>query len=439
MASLPSRRDGRLVSITAEVDTGDPLDYFANRTAWGCYWERPFDGFSFCGLGSAWQTTPSAGSPPANGGELASLSSDSIILSSGSAAPGPMLFGAFPFPPVPSKSNGSWRLPQGLVFPEVAITRIDGQMWVTLNQMVRCSDELALEEKLPPHPYQGRVIDSDEPGVQIERIDAPGPAGWNASIDQALRAIDRGDLEKVVLARCSDRRFSTPINPRFVLERLRASYPETSIFGVSEGQTTFLGASPERLAKVTRESVEVPCLAGSIGRGDNEREDYLNAERLLTDEKNRREHRAVRNFVAEALTPLCADLAIDPEPSIVTVKNIHHLFSYVEGALKDGNRVLDVIRTLHPTPAVAGTPREDALRFIGDHEPFERGLFAGAVGWVNLSGEGDFTVALRSGLLEGSRARVFAGCGIVAGSEPNDEWRETELKLQPMLSALGAG
>jgi menaquinone-specific isochorismate synthase len=252
----------------------------------------------------------------------------------------------------------------------------------------------------------------------------------------ALDAIARGELAKVVLARSVELSAHRPFSLERALRTLAERYPTCTVFALALGEQVFLGATPERLAAVTGGTVTTVALAGSIPRQPDPATDTLLLARLRASSKDHREHRFVVEAIRSALEPLCRRLTVADEPVVLTMPNVYHLATPITGILADGSGVLDVAARLHPTPAVAGTPREAALAFIRAYEPVWRGWYAGALGWVEASGDGELVVALRSGILHRTRARIAAGCGIVADSDPESEWEEAEAKLRPMLEAL---
>ncbi len=261
---------------------------------------------------------------------------------------------------------------------------------------------------------------------------------WTAAVTAITDAIDAGAVDKTVLARevtlRGDRGFDVP----GALAGLGEGYPACTVFAFHREGACFLGATPERLVRVEGRKVYATCLAGTAPRGSNADEDAAAADALMRDAKERREHELVVRMIAGALTPLCREIDVPPRPSIMTMPNVQHLHTPIEGTLAAHAGVLDLVERLHPTPAVGGMPREAALSRIGRHERFDRGWYAGPIGWIDAHGDGEFAVALRSALVHGDKARLFAGCGIVARSEPEAELAESELKLRPLLEAFGA-
>jgi menaquinone-specific isochorismate synthase len=222
-----------------------------------------------------------------------------------------------------------------------------------------------------------------------------------------------------------------------VLNGLRQRFPDCYAFSAATGRgPSFIGASPERLVRVSQNVFETEALAGSARRGLGASEDAALAAALQHNEKDLREHRHVVDSIVRRLAPLGLELEFDESPAIRRLANVQHLATPIRATLPDGVRLLDALARLHPTPAVGGTPREAAVKAIRELEGFPRGLYAGALGWLNARGGGEFFVGIRSALIDGASARVYAGAGIVSGSEPDREYTETELKFHAVQDAL---
>lgn len=260
---------------------------------------------------------------------------------------------------------------------------------------------------------------------------------YRAAVRRGLDRISAGDFQKIVLARAIDLAANRALHPLEVLNGLRERFPDCYAFSAATGAgPSFIGASPERLVRVSQGVVETEALAGSARRGAGASEDAALAAGLLRSEKDQREHRHVIDSITRRLEPLGVKLEHAATPVLRKLANVQHLHTPMRGKLPEGVRLLDLVSVLHPTPAVGGTPREAAVARIRELEGFPRGLYAGALGWINARGGGEFFVGLRSALVEGAKARVYAGAGIVAGSEPEREFAETELKFQALLAAL---
>jgi menaquinone-specific isochorismate synthase len=280
---------------------------------------------------------------------------------------------------------------------------------------------------VPPGPH-GR----DARATTIEDL-----GDYSAAVEAALARIAAGEFDKIVLARVRAVRSAQPLHPLEMLNQLRQRFPECYAFSIANGRgQSFIGATPERLARVSGGVLETEALAGSAPRGGSASEDAMHGTALLRSEKDRREQRLVLESITRRLAPLGLALEFSPEPQLRKLANVQHLLTPIRASLPEGVRLLDVLARLHPTPAVGGSPRAAAVARIRELEGFPRGLYAGAHGWINARGGGEFFVGLRSALVEGATARLFAGAGIVAGSSPEREQAETELKFRAMQEAL---
>lgn len=270
-----------------------------------------------------------------------------------------------------------------------------------------------------------------------DKSPADEAAHYAAAVATAVGEIARGDYQKIVLARQRTLRASEPLHPLRMLNGLRQRFPDCYAFSVANGAgQSFIGATPERLVRVSKGVLETEALAGSAPRGATASEDAMCGAALLRSEKDRREHELVVGSVRRALESLGLALELPAVPVLRRLANVQHLHTPVRATLPENVRLLDALARLHPTPAVGGVPREAAVPRIRELEDFARGLYAGTLGWLNARGGGEFFVGLRSALVDGSTARLFAGAGIVAGSSPEAELAETDLKFRAMLSAL---
>jgi isochorismate synthase len=264
------------------------------------------------------------------------------------------------------------------------------------------------------------------------------PAEWKALVADATATIKAGAFEKVVLAREVRARPTGPIRVDAVLAGLRESYPTCAVFAFQSGDGWFVGATPERLVRLRDGLVEVSSLAGTSRRGATPEEDERIGAELLADPKNRHEHAVVARILLAALEGAVEGIDAPEEPGLLKVRNVQHLYTPIRGRLALGASLLGIVERLHPTPAVGGNPRSTALEFIREREGLDRGWYAAPVGWIDWNGEGELVVGLRSALLRGDEATLFAGCGIMVDSRPESEWAESVLKLRPILGALGA-
>lgn len=278
-------------------------------------------------------------------------------------------------------------------------------------------------------------VEAAEPAVP--RFTTAEAGDYRAAVARALERIGAGEFKKIVLARAQDLKADRPLHPLRMLNALRQRFPDCYSFSFANGRgQSFIGASPERLVRASKGVLETEALAGSIRRGAGASEDAALASALQGSEKDLREQRQVLDDIVARLTPLGLTLEYADRPQLRRLANVQHLHTPVRCVLPDAVRLLDVLAALHPTPAVGGSPRVAAIARIRELEGFPRGLYAGALGWLNARGGGEFFVGIRSALVEGSTARVYAGAGIVAGSTPEKEFAETELKFKAMRDAL---
>ncbi len=440
LAQAAARRDDALVVAAHESPLPDLLDAFAATGSDAFYWEQPAQDFGLLALGAAasievagpgrfaeaarwWRRTVES----AGVAQAASPASD--------ASGSPVAVGGFAFAQSSPIDDPVWRgWPRGAwVAPSVVLERRPDagsvQVQVTAPDDVHAATALA-SIALRARPREAPPVDSETSGPALQLHDDPGHGWWDDSLRGVLHEIAAGRLRKQVLARRIQATAAGPIDATRVLRALRDRFPGATIFALRRGAATFLGASPEELVGLRGDRVAASALAGtSRGAGDGRR--------LLDDCKERREHAFVVEALRERLAPICTRLHVPGAPELMTLPDLSHLSTPVCGRLAEPRGLLELIDTLHPTPAVGATPREaDRSAAL---EPFDRGWYAGPVGWArgDRGGEGDAVVALRSALVRGRRAALYAGCGIVQGSDPELEWREARLKMAAVRDALG--
>ncbi|MCY0877464.1 MAG: isochorismate synthase [Firmicutes bacterium] len=272
---------------------------------------------------------------------------------------------------------------------------------------------------------------------QPDRITAvPSRGEWVGLVREAAYQIQQGRLEKVVLARSLNLTYHHRLPLPLVLDNLRHQNPDATVFAIKRGDSLFLGASPELLVKVQDRRLETMSLAGSAARGVTPEDDSRLARAMLNDPKTQREHRVVKEHVTHALQSLAHAVTVPPQPTLKKLPSVQHLLTPIEAQLTSDADIWQAVAQLHPTPAVAGYPIPEAIRYLGRAEPFSRGWYAGSLGWTSLAGNGEWIVALRSGRVDPGQTTLYAGCGIMADSDPEAELIESDWKLNTMLSAL---
>jgi isochorismate synthase len=288
-----------------------------------------------------------------------------------------------------------------------------------------------------------RLDPAEPPAHQMvgEPRHIPDRATYEQGVADAIAAFRKGDADKVVLARLCEVMLDRPVEPDWLLQRLVEQNPTGFHFRIPlPDGGTLVGASPELLVRKTGMAVHSNPLAGSARRADDPVEDAEIEADLRASAKDLREHRYVTAFMRDAMAPLCETLNIPERPSTISTTTMWHLSTRISGMVKDPDlSALRIACALHPTPALCGHPTAAAHRMIRAIEPFEREMFAGIVGWCDAQGDGEWAVAIRCGVVRGDRVKLFAGAGIVDGSDPASEWRETNAKLSTMLRAIGIG
>lgn len=463
-AEARTRHRRALVSATLHLPAVDPVALFAAARGMGdepSLWLQPSRVSALLGLGAAWTVRASG---PGRFGEVerawSALLEDALV--SDEEAPhggGPLLLGGFGFADAVA-SAPTWRgfEAASLVLPSLLITQTTSGSWLTASQVVDPGitagdggDALAIPWDLlgagVAAPPSGGVAARPPVAPALPAPDAqdtlrvvasrPGAADWRDSVARLAGAVGRGRLDKAVLARQVDLVASSPFDVPTVLRRLGESDPDATVFAICRGRRTFLGATPELLIGLRGRDFRSVAMAGSVARASDPTLDALLAAKLLQSDKEHEEHDVVVTMLRQTLAPLAEQLDVAPSPEVLRLRHLQHLVTPVVGRLRERSSVLRLAERLHPTPAVAGAPRDLALELIAEEERHQRGWYAGPLGWVDRHGDGEFVVALRSGIVEDRSATLLAGCGIVADSDPDREWDESTTKLLALGSALG--
>lgn len=358
---------------------------------------------------------------------------------------GPLFFATFAFE---DAEDPAAPFPAARVFvPRWQVARTAETSVAVANALVTdATDTVALAQKIWRAHAKFGAFDYAAPsftgvleGAIAEEREV-GDDGYLERVARGVAAIRAGRYAKIVLARARDLRATTRFHPLRALNELRQRYPDCYAFSAGNGAgVSFIGASPERLVAVSGGALRTEALAGSAPRGRTAGEDAAFARELLQSAKDRHEHRLVLESIVRRLARVGVRAPDAGRPRVRQFSNVQHLFTPVEAALPEGIDVFQLLTELHPTPAVGGTPREAAVAHLRELEPFARGLYAGALGWVNHAGDGEFFVGIRSALMQGETARIYAGAGIVEASLPEKELLETELKMRALRDALLGG
>jgi len=331
-------------------------------------------------------------------------------------------------------SDSEWFVPKFLILESETISLL---VYNFYNKSMSNENEISADLKLlnelfenPSKKYdevESRIISSDE-------NDEGKKKHWIQKVNSVLNQIHQGEFQKIVLSREVNVELDKEPNISFYMQQLMELYPKCYIFSFKRNESNFIGASPEKLAKVSNGWLEADALAGSISRGETVTEDEQLANELLNSSKNLFEQKAVVEFICNSLSRFSKNVIYDEFPKIRKLPNIQHLWTQIKAELNTDKDIFTILSEIHPTPAICGVPWNNALANIKKMEDHNRGLFAGIIGWFNFNNEGEFTVSIRSALVKGKQLHAYAGCGIVDGSDAESEFREAELKLRSILS-----
>jgi isochorismate synthase len=449
----PGARDG-LISATVAVVSIDPISLYAAAVEADletALWLRPSEGIAFVGIGRAWAAEPE-GETRFQSAETAwrDLVRDARIdrpAGDGRGA-GPVLLGAMGFTGRVPAPDDVWSPfgPSSLVLPELLLSVTPDSMTLTGSLVgADAVDPRAVERRWDQLAERARNLAPNPNGMVARPVFAPlitteeqpSKDAFHRLVGMFSGAVGRGRIDKVVLARRVGLRSPVELDVPNALRRLAASAPESTIYAFRRGGRTFLGATPERLVSTEGRTFRTVAVAGTIRRGADAAEDEALGRALLASEKDREEHAIVVEAIRDLLTPVTDTLEVAPRPGVMTLRFVQHLVTEISGTVPDAHGLLALGERLHPTPAVGGEPRDVALAMIDEHEGFDRGWYASPIGWLGADGDGELCVALRCGIVDRTRATLFAGCGIVADSDPDLEWEESRIKLRAVISALG--
>ena len=440
-----------LASVTASLSGSiDPTAIVTGSRApgepWFCLEQPQREGFALAGRGSAWTldargrdrfSALDRGWRAIAGGAVA----EDVA---GPAGSGVVAVGGFAFAPDGGRSS-AWMgfAPVSLAVPEVSIYRRANDARVTVTVAVQ-PDDTAADALARAHRSLERLRSAPlplldpAPAGTLRVASALPPSHYEDAVARAVQRIRAGRLEKVVLAREVEVDAPADHDPAAILGVLREGFGSCYVFAVGRGDATFIGASPELLVRREGQRASTVALAGSARRSADPAVDDHLGEQLLHSEKDRQENAIVARRIAQTLNSRALWVTAAPEPVLIRVANIQHLARPIRAQLAEPIGAAALAGLLHPTPAVGGEPWAAARELIPALEGLDRGWYAGAVGWTDLAGDGEFCVALRCALLRGRSARCYAGGGIVADSDPAAELAETEIKLEALLPVLAA-
>jgi menaquinone-specific isochorismate synthase len=447
--NLHHQESSKIISISLEIPAIDPLlvlEKMAQPEKLSFYWEQPEKGEAIAAIDAVSYLTVAGNSRFQEAQDFIAncLGKTTAIGEKNHRWLEPLFFCIFTFSGQVNREDFNF-MPGTVFLPKLQVFRRGNIGGLVANLQVDRNTQIDLLTKQTWQQFQAikklgnsasnRLAKSNY-NSKIEIIDR-GTERFKNSVISALELIKNNHISKIVLAHCIEVIAGRKISVIDCLSKLRDRHPDCYIFAANNGKgQVFLGASPERLIGIQNRQSIVDALAGSAPRGKTPTEDAEFANLLLSSEKERREHHAVLEFITDRLQKLGLNPQAAQVPQILPLANIQHIWTPVQAVVTQKVSPLQIISLLHPTPAVAGTPTQIACQYIRQFEPFERGLYAAPLGWINHQGDAEFIVGIRSALIEGDRAKLYAGAGIVAGSDPDQEFAEIQLKLQPLLKAL---
>jgi len=446
-------RAGGLVATTLPVTNVDPISLYTaalEADLETALWLQPSKGTAFVGIGRAWAIEPDGPdrfrTVEAAWREL--LREARIDPDHGAGrGTGPILLGAMGFSGRVPAPDDVWARfgASSMVLPELLLAVTGAGATVTASLVGEASDPRSIGRRwdrlvnraqaLAPGPHG--LVARPVFGTLVTTEEQPSRDAFRRLVGMFSGAVGRGRIDKVVLARRVGLRSPVELDVPNALRRLAVSAAESTTYAFRRGRCTFLGATPERLVRTDGRSFRTVAVAGTIRRGADPAEDERLGRALIASEKDREEQAIVVDGIRHLLAPVADSLEVAREPTVMTLRFVQHLATEISGTVPEGHGLLALAERLHPTPAVGGEPRDVALAMLDEHEGFDRGWYAGPIGWLAADGDGELCVALRCGIVDGTRATLFAGCGIVADSDPDQEWEESRIKLRAVVSALG--
>ncbi len=431
--------EARVVHLLAPVGNVEPLRWLREqRLGSKFYWSGRGDGMEIAAVGVAdLQESDAPETPATLHKRLAHL----LHPGDTQARPRTRYYGGLRFD-TSRESGKEWEAfgAYRFVLPRFELRRESGESTLVCN-LVLPDDVEKLDEVLGQIERLNFPLNysrfSDTLPRPIHRTDTPDLSGWTRNIECSLSGFEEGRLDKVVLARRAEFEFEEDVDPALLVERLKATTSGCFHFYVEpEEEAAFVGASPERLFRREGYSIWSEAVAGTRPRGVSDADDDELRDELLGSAKDLSEHSYVKVSIEETLRSLCDDLEVEETTSEMKLARGRHLVSQVRGTLREGVTDAEVLEALHPTPAVGGYPNQEALEEIQSLETFDRGWYAGPIGWIGAD-EAEFAVGIRSGLLRGRNLALYSGAGIVAGSTPEGEWAEIEQKIGDFTRVFG--
>ncbi|CDQ39239.1 isochorismate synthase [Virgibacillus salexigens] len=439
-----SGKDFQLVSITKKIQTTNPVHFFEAALRLNkerVFWTSAKESFTMTGVGNAFEMDANENRFSFIESAWEQLRGQAVIYNP-YEVPGTGLvsLGGMDFDPE-KKRTELWGDFPSIYFtvPEYLLTKFENECYLTVNikitkedHVIQLSNQIRNDERILLS-----LKELEKQPLEIVQQHDIAPDQWKQIVQKATEEISHDQVDKVVLAREVRLKLNRDVNRAAVIEKLIATQSNSYVFAFEQKNSCFIGASPERLVKIKNKELLSTCLAGTAPRGKTNEQDKKIANALMQDMKNRQEHDFVVQMIKQGVAKYCEQVYVPEVPIIYPLKNLQHLYTPVTGVLKQGHSIFDIVSQLHPTPALGGLPRTASMLFIRENELLDRGWYGAPVGWFDYNENGEFAVAIRSGLIQKDEASLFAGCGVVKDSQPEEEFEETRIKFAPMLSVLG--
>lgn len=437
------KQEGQLVCMTEKINHVDFIYIFeaaTQRNQERFFWANPTQDFMMVGIGKAAEMKAEQNRFTYVKEKWQELQDHAFIYNPyEEEGTGLVTFGGMSFDPKKEQTK-LWDkfAPIHLIIANYTIIKSKNEYFLTITKRIKPDEDAEVVFEKVQHAKErilNETIQLPKPPI-IKSQAVIESEQWLEKVRLAIQAIKQEQANKIVMARELRLRFEKQAEISPVLQELLTIHKGSYIFAFTQGDDCFVGATPERLIQVRRRELLSTCLAGTAPRGKTEAIDQEMVDYLLRDDKNLTEHLYVVQMIRHRLEKYCENLDIPKKPIVHTLKDLHHLYTPVSAQMKDGVSVFDIIKSLHPTPALGGAPKETALTFIREHEPLDRGWYGAPIGWLDHQENGEFAVAIRSSLFQGDKASLFAGCGVMGDSDPQVEYEETMIKFLPMLSVL---
>ncbi|MCS1351579.1 isochorismate synthase MenF [Mechercharimyces sp. CAU 1602] len=438
-----------LLSVSERVEGVSPLVFFhAGKEHYGgkrAFWGTPTNDLTLVGLGYEYiiETEENETRFQFVQTKWSTLLERSFVdKKTDQVGVGPLLLGGFSFDPLKEK-DVLWEKYKSasMVLPTFLLSATSTGTWLTMNRILMPGMKMEDERVRWQHEWnellQHRCTKGLNPPSSCYTVEEVAPEAYLNAVANVAYAVRTSELDKAVIARELRLSLEHSLQAEHVLKRLADEQSGSYLFAFEREGDCFIGATPERLVKKKEDELLSTCLAGTTRRGKSPSEDKYLGDELLHDQKNREEHAVVVRKITEAYTAMCGEVDVPEAPVLLKLRDYQHLYTPVSGQIKKELTLLDVVAQMHPTPALGGHPSARALEVIRQEEKWDRGWYAAPIGWIDQYGDGEFVVAIRSGLLRDNYASLFAGGGIMGDSNPVCEYLETQTKFRPMLSALG--